>query len=536
MPSARESRSGRRRDWPALATFVFLALLVALGATWDRLPLGRAEPPSTEPPSSEAPSTAPLPTEPPADFLLGGIQVHEESYERWFDRLAACGFNTVSVTDYAHHGDWDSYNLWFDGDNRGEVREIRAAKARGFQVVLILRVALDHAFPRNEFLWHGMIQPRTEEELEEWFYRYRSFARWWARTAEREGVDLLMIASEMNALTSTRPVAELPSLEEWYLNADKRQDRRRRLLAHADRIEERHLVPPLQKGYRELAGYLDARIATERRWAETVAPDLTEINRRRELLDRHWRELIAEVRRHYHGPLGYAANFDQYREVGFWDALDVLGVNAYFQLRRHLIPDAAPDDLYPLLIEGWRRVLGELRAFRERQGLTDLPVVFTELGYTDRANSTLEPWAADGFSLVPVAPLDEALAEARIRRRAQEARWRAILAAEERPAEESLPPLPAPPERPEELVIWQDQPERPRERALAVRALHQVAEELQEELQEGRPEETPQPFLRGLLYWKLSSHPWHHDDEPFVLLIDEATDDPLLPELQRFVR
>ena len=154
MPSARETRSGRRRDWPALATFVVLALLIALGAIWDRLPPGRAEPPPAESP----------PAEPQRDFLLGGIQVHEESYDRWFDRLAACGFNTVSVTDYAHHGDWDSYNLWFDGDNAGEVREIRAAKAHGFRVVLILRVALDHAFPRNEFLWHGMIQPKSEEE------------------------------------------------------------------------------------------------------------------------------------------------------------------------------------------------------------------------------------------------------------------------------------------------------------------------------------------------------------------------------------
>lgn len=496
----------RRQDLAAWAALALLILLVALGVAWDRLPLGEEE-------------AAP-------DFLLGGIQVNEDSNERWLDRLEATGFNTVSVTDYAHQGDWDSYNLWFEGEDEGEVREIRAAKERGFQVVLILRVALDHAFPRNQFLWHGMIQPKTEEELEEWFYRYRSFARWWAETAEREGVDMLMIASEMNALTSTRPVAELPTLEEWYLNGEKRAEQRQRLMEHADRIEKRHLVPPLREGYRDLASYLDSRIATERAWAEGVAPDLERINHRRARLDEHWRALIAEVREIYHGPIGYAANFDQYREVGFWDALDVMGINAYFQLRRHLIPDADTADLRPLLKEGWRGVLEDLRAFRRDRGLTEQPVMFTEMGFTYRADSTIEPWAADGFSLVPVATLDQALAEMRARRAAEEARREAERRAEAkgRAVEETeLPPLPPSPDHPEQLVIWGDRPEDPAERALAVRMLHEVLTELED------------PFLRGLLYWKLSSHPWHRDDEPFVLLIDEASDDPLLQELQRFV-
>jgi len=288
-------------------------------------------------------------------------------------------------------------------------------------------------------------------------------------------------------------------LEEWYLNPEKRDEQRARLMAHSDRIEARDLVPPLREGYRDLGSYLDARIATERAWAEKVAPDLGEINRRRALLERHWRELIAEVRGIYHGPVGYAANFDQYREVGFWDALDVMGINAYFQLRRHLIPDAAPEDLAPLLAEGWRRVLEGIQTFRQTQGLGDQPVMFTELGFTHRANSTIEPWAADGFSLIPVASLADALAE------------------------ETGEPAEAPAAEPPTLVVWQDQPEDRSERALAVRALHQALKELQA------------PFLEGILYWKLSSHPWHWDDEPFVLLIDEEADDPLLAELQRFV-
>jgi hypothetical protein len=504
IPAVPTGGRDRRQDLAAWVAAALLIVLVALGVAWDRLPRAETEP----------------------DFLLGGIQVNESSNDRWLDRLAATGFNTVSVTDYAHQGDWDSYNLWFDGDDEGEIREIRAAKQRGFQVVLILRVALDHAFPRNEFLWHGMIQPKSEAELDEWFYRYRSFVHWWAETAEREGVDLLVIGSEMNALTSTRPVVEMPALEEWYLNRDKRDEQLQGLLEHSDRIEQRHLVPPLQQGFQDLESYMDARMATERAWAEKVAPDLGRINHRRALLDEHWRRLIQEVREIYHGPLGYAANFDQYREVGFWDALDVMGINAYFQLRRHLVPGAATEDLEPLLQEGWREVLDEILTFREERGLTRQPVMFTEMGFTHRADSTIEPWASDGFSLVPEATLDEALAEMRARRAAEKARHEARrrAAAEGRKlAETELPPFPPTPDHPERLVIWEDRPENRTERALAVRALHEVLAELKE------------PLLRGILYWKLSSHPWHWDDEPFVLLIDEDSDDPLLRELQRFV-
>ena len=35
----------------------------------------------------------------------------------------------------------------------------------------------------------------------------------------------------------------------------------------------------------------------------------------------YWRELIAEVRKVYKGKLTYAANWDEYKRVPFWDAL-----------------------------------------------------------------------------------------------------------------------------------------------------------------------------------------------------------------------
>ncbi len=434
--------------------------------------------------------------EQPSSFYLGGIQVNEAHLDHWMDRLQAVGMNTVSVTDYAHQGDWDSYNLWWDEDIEGELREIRAAKAEGLRVVLILRVALDHAFPRNEFLWHGMIQPADREQLDEWFRRYTDFTLQWARVAEREGVDVFVIGSELNSLTSTVPLEKLPVLHEWYLDEEKRRETQEALLGYRDRIERRHLVPSGRQAYPSLPEYLESRSAIERTWARKTGASLEAMNERRRILEGQWIELIDKVRETYQGPVGYAANFDQYDQVGFWRYLDWMGINAYFQLRRRWLEDRTPTRLYPALVDGWRRVLGDIAAFRRARDL-DLPVMFTEIGYTYRANSTLEPWAADGFSLLPEASPGE------------------VRQVEESETTES--------DSPRNLVIWQDQPVDLEERALAVRALRHAHEGLDE------------PFLRGLLYWKLSTEPAHFREEPFVLLIDEGRHDPLLMELQGFV-
>ncbi|MCP4658028.1 MAG: hypothetical protein GY856_21675 [bacterium] len=420
-----------------------------------------------------------------SDFFLGGIQVNEPELDRWLDALIAEGMNTISVTQYARQGDWDTDNLWWDEQDQGIVPEIRAAKRRGMKVVLILRVALDHAFPRNRFLWHGMIMPRTDEELASWFERYTAFALDWAEIAEREGVDVLMIASEMNSLTSTVALEELPNLEEYFLNEEKQVERKGEFMEFEEVIEDRHLWLRGRENYPNLEEYLDARIAAEASWAERLVlageePSIERVNRRRRLLERKWIELIAGLREVFRGQLGYAANFDQYQLVTFWDHLDLIGVNAYFPLRHRLVPERGSAELHALLQDGWKGVLSDIQAFRVDNGLTDRPVIFTEMGYTFRANSTIQPWADTGFSVV-----------------ASEAG--------------------------EELVVWQDQPEDLEERALAARALYDAHQEM------------PEKFLRGILYWKLSTLGSHREIEPFVLIIGGPTDDPLAAELRRFV-
>ena len=57
------------------------------------------------------------------------------------------------------------------------------------------------------------------------------------------------------------------------------------------------------------------------------------MNERRKKIKKYWIELIQKVRAVYQGQLTYAANYDNYQEVDFWEHLDFIGINAYFPLR-----------------------------------------------------------------------------------------------------------------------------------------------------------------------------------------------------------
>ncbi len=421
----------------------------------------------------------------PDPFYLGGIQVNEPDHRAWVEALAESGFNTVAITVYAKQGDWDSADLWFEEEEPWVVGEAVVAKEHGLHVVLVLRVALDHAFERNKFFWHGMIMPSSDAQVDEWFGRYGSFVEKWARIAEDVGIDVVAIGSELNALTSTLEVDEVPELEEYWSNPEKVAGENDQVLEHREVLEERKIWVRGNDDYEALEPFLADRSRAHAQWARRVAyldeaHPLARINRRRTLLEAHWIALVDRVREVYSGSLTYAANFDQYRSVGFWDRLDMIGINAYFPLRRRAVPDAVASDRVELFRSRWSTILHEIDAFRRRRGVSELPVLFSELGYVDRANCTIQPWAAHGFAVV------------------------------------STPSGP-------QLMIWEDQPRDPTERADAVEGLLRASREFDGSLP------------NGILYWKLTTDPSHADIEPFALVIgDRAPQDPLLDVLRRF--
>ena len=86
-----------------------------------------------------------------------------------------------------------------------------------------------------------------------------------------------------------------------------------------------------------------------------------------------WRAVIAEVRKVYHGPITYAANWhEEYEKVSFWDALDWIGVNAYFELSDAKTPTS--DEIE----RAWRPIKSRMREVSRRYGR---PLVLTEVGF-----------------------------------------------------------------------------------------------------------------------------------------------------------
>ncbi len=100
--------------------------------------------------------------------------------------------------------------------------------------------------------------------------------------------------------------------------------------------------------------------------------------------EQEWRAIIAELRPLTKAKLTYASNWCDYQRVPFWDALDAIGVEAYFPLSDKPDPSAAE------LAESWKGRITELRAVHQRTGK---PVVFTEMGYTISLEAASRPWA-----------------------------------------------------------------------------------------------------------------------------------------------
>jgi hypothetical protein len=99
-----------------------------------------------------------------------------------------------------------------------------------------------------------------------------------------------------------------------------------------------------------------------------------------------WRTILNQIRHVYSGKITYAANWDQVDHIPFWDALDLIGVQAYFPLSTttHTDPDA--------LWRAWDTPLAKLVSLSHRY---DRPVLITEIGYARSMGAAVTPWVAD---------------------------------------------------------------------------------------------------------------------------------------------
>ncbi len=104
-----------------------------------------------------------------------------------------------------------------------------------------------------------------------------------------------------------------------------------------------------------------------------------------------WRAIVGDVRARFRGPLTYSANWDEYQDVPWWDAVDLLGPEAYFPL--------GSGDSVGELVAAWRPHVQALDRFRRRW---DKPVLFPEIGYASVEDGARTPHGRGG-------PVDDAV-------------------------------------------------------------------------------------------------------------------------------
>lgn len=108
-----------------------------------------------------------------------------------------------------------------------------------------------------------------------------------------------------------------------------------------------------------------------------------------------WLALITSVRQRFAGKLIYAANWDHFRPIAFWHALDYVGMSAYFGLTNNATNPSLVD-----LIAGWERQRGVLVRWLKS---VKRPLIFTELGYRSVPYAGARPWDEHG----PATPSPE---------------------------------------------------------------------------------------------------------------------------------
>lgn len=109
-----------------------------------------------------------------------------------------------------------------------------------------------------------------------------------------------------------------------------------------------------------------------------------------------WREIIRDIRAVYSGPLTYAANWGkrdegEYYQMDFWDALDAIGIDAYFPLSENNTPTVQS------IMNAWTSISsgGRQNWFSDIKALHDRfkkPVIFTEIGYLSCDGTGKKPW------------------------------------------------------------------------------------------------------------------------------------------------
>ncbi|MBR4346444.1 MAG: glycosyl hydrolase family 53 [Oscillospiraceae bacterium] len=98
--------------------------------------------------------------------------------------------------------------------------------------------------------------------------------------------------------------------------------------------------------------------------------------------EQHWRHLVEEVRKVYHGPLVYNANHGTEDKAQWYDAIDYIGTSAYYPVGR---AGSTAEEM----LTAWEAPKKKLAALSEKYGKK---VLFMEIGCRSAADCASMPW------------------------------------------------------------------------------------------------------------------------------------------------
>ncbi|MFQ3174112.1 MAG: hypothetical protein ACI9WT_002100 [Flavobacterium sp.] len=97
----------------------------------------------------------------------------------------------------------------------------------------------------------------------------------------------------------------------------------------------------------------------------------------------YWMQLIQKIKKIYSGKLTYAANWDDFETIPFWNELDYIGIDAYFPLSAEETPSIV------LLNKSWKKHILKMEIIQQK---FNKKILFTEFGYRNSNQAAEAPW------------------------------------------------------------------------------------------------------------------------------------------------
>ncbi len=240
-------------------------------------------------------------------------------------RMAAANVEWVAICFWWFQDDILSTRIYprpdlYTASNESIVHAIETAHSLGLKVML--KPMVDAVGPS----WRGLIPPSAA-----WFESYGRFISSFAELAEETGVELYCVGCELDAVG--------PS---W-----------------------RGLIPP---------SAAETGVELYCVGCEFDFNDIAESD---------WRGIVSGVRSRYSGPLTYAAGPARVAAIRWWDALDYVGIDAYYPLSN------GTDPTMDELVKSWNAVADVIEEWQAGVGK---PVIFTEVGYRSGDGANRAPW------------------------------------------------------------------------------------------------------------------------------------------------